>query len=409
MESSMGGFYSCAITPLAGQWNVTISLVKEGYQDQTISFTMNVEMIPVVLSADYPLNRTITGYPGDNLEFRLQFLAGDTGQILTSAIVRFIMVSTDDGENTLVSHGTFQETDGVYFSALSLPEPGLYIMNITIDKESFAAASFEVVINSEEDPSLAFVLLVQSGILGALSLFGILSIVFVSRALYQWQTSKWRLELLSLQGRLEDSRNLIGLLVIHNEAGLPIYSNIIKGGFQESMVSSFITAITHFRSEFTWDGPIYTALPISDVITAVQTKSLICAIITLEGATESQKRKLENFGVAVSNEIDEDTMSEMITELDVFAAAFDPLFEEYFDGRLIKRYIGFTDTIAYEHLSSLMLIESEFNKEKGASVDELIKVLIRSGYSERRALRIVLDSIDDGILIPYVEDSLETL
>ena len=407
LGSCEGGLYRCSLTPIMGQWNVTLWLVKEGYSDQVISFTMDVELIPMVLSSESSLNSTIIGIPGDDVLLRLQFLAGDTGQVITGATVRFTMFIIDNIENEIVSQGQFQETSGVYVFTLILPEPGLYVMNITIDKVSYEATFYDVVINSEEDPSVVFASLIQSGILGALSLFGIISFVYVSRVIYSRQSTKWRLELLDLQGRLEDARNLIGLLVIHNTVGLPLYSKIIKGGFQESMVSSFITAITHFRSEFKWDGPIYAAIPITEVITAVQTKSLICAIITVDAPTESQKRKLEEFGMAVSETFDEDTLSHMITSLDAFSENFDPLFDKYFDGRILKRYVDLKDSVQHEHLDSLKVIRSEFDIEKGSSADDLIKNLIRRGYGERRAHKIILEAIDDEILIPHIENLLE--
>ena len=79
-------------------------------------------------------------------------------------------------------------------------------------------------------------------------------------------TAKRNLELLALEGRKEDAKNLIGLLVIHRSIGLPVYSNILKGGFQEALLSSFISAISHFRSEFSMAEPTWTAIPITEVI-----------------------------------------------------------------------------------------------------------------------------------------------
>ncbi|MCK5240145.1 MAG: hypothetical protein KAR33_11385, partial [Candidatus Thorarchaeota archaeon] len=148
-------------------------------------------------------------------------------------------------------------------------------------------------------------------------------------------------------------------------------------------------------------------IPITEVITAVQTKSLICAIITVDAPTESQKRKLEEFGMAVSETFDEDTLSHMITSLDAFSENFDPLFDKYFDGRILKRYVDLKDSVQHEHLDSLKVIRSEFDIEKGSSADDLIKNLIRRGYGERRAHKIILEAIDDEILIPHIENLLE--
>jgi hypothetical protein len=56
-------------------------------------------------------------------------------------------------------------------------------------------------------------------------------------------------ELLELRGRMDDAERTIGVLVLHSKRGLPIFSWIVKGGFDEAMVSGFISAITSFRDE----------------------------------------------------------------------------------------------------------------------------------------------------------------
>jgi hypothetical protein len=243
----------------------------------------------------------------------------------------------------------------------------------------------------------------RAGILGALAVFILIGAFTLTRRYYISITTRWNLELLSLESRIEDSKNLIGVLVIHRTVGLPVYSKIIKGGFQEALLSSFISAISHFRTEFSMDEPKWTAIPISEVILAVQTESFICATITLDSASDSQKSQLESFSLEIGGFYDyDDEATKQVLQtpkrMEFMASTFDPLFDKHFDGGLMQRYVGVKKNLP-ERLLPVAQAMKDMEIDHGVSPDSIIKSVILNGYNERRAHMMVLGAIDEGFLI----------
>jgi len=239
----------------------------------------------------------------------------------------------------------------------------------------------------------------RAGFITAGVLLTLIGVTSLGRRFYLSTTAKRNIELLALQGRLEDAKNLIGVLVIHRSNGLPLYSRIIKGVFQESLLSSFISAITHFRSEFSMDEPIWTAIPITEVVTAVQTENLICAVITVDSISSNQKNQLEAFGREVGGFYDhDDKMMLKAIEKTSHSEKFDVIFDSYFEGGLILRYVGVKRSLP-ANLSLVTKVMSSMEIDHGVSPEAIIKAVILQGYSERRAYQIVLTAIDGGYLI----------
>lgn len=248
-------------------------------------------------------------------------------------------------------------------------------------------------------PESLFAVSLRAGLISAAVLLALLGITSLSRRFYMTTTAKRNLELLALQGRLEDAKNLIGVLVIHRANGLPLYSRIFKGVFQEALLGSFISAISHFRSEFSMDEPIWTAIPITEVVTAVQTENLICAVVTVESISSVQKSQLEAFGREIGGLYDHD--DQMITEIiekTSLSEKFDSIFDSYFEGDLIQRYVGVNRSLP-ENLSLVSKVMSSLDIDHGVSPEAIIKAVIRQGHSERRAYQMVLAAIDGGYMI----------
>jgi hypothetical protein len=250
-----------------------------------------------------------------------------------------------------------------------------------------------------------FMVAVRASILGALAVFALFVVIIASRRFYSGITTSRNLALLSLKGRLDDARNLIGVLVIHRSIGLPIYSRIIKGGFQESLLSSFIAALSQFRAEFSWDEPKWTAIPITEVITAVQTDILICAMITVEASSERQKNQLEVFGkdIGARYDLENGEMKKMINNRDL-SISIDPIFESHFDGALLNRYVGMAETYP-KYLEPVKTALKRVDLENGVTPEALIKAMILLGNSDRKSYNLVLEAIDNKYLVP-IENTL---
>jgi hypothetical protein len=249
-------------------------------------------------------------------------------------------------------------------------------------------------------PESLFDVTMRAALVGAFSVIAFFVVITLSRRFYAINTTRRNLELVTLKRRLEDARNLIGVLVIHQSIGLPIYSRIIKGGFQESLLSSFITALSQFRAEFSWDQPKWTAIPITEVITAVQTEVLICALITVEPASERQRGQLETFGkdIGLRYDLENGKIRQMVTNRDL-SESIDPIFYGHFDGALLERYIGVKDDLP-THLDLLRETMEKMEIDTGVSPEAIIKAMTLQGHSERKSYRIVLEAIDSGYLIP---------
>jgi hypothetical protein len=223
----------------------------------------------------------------------------------------------------------------------------------------------------------------------------------IGRRFYTATTTRRNVELLELKGRLEDAKNLIGLLVIQRNVGLSVYSKIIKGGFQESLLSSFISAISHFREEFSMDSPKWIAIPITEVITAVQSEELICVIITVESASMKLMNQLETFSREVGGLFDYDenvvtpiyrVLSEEVNE------TFDNIFDSYFDGQLFNRFVGVKRDLP-DRLKPVASAFKTMDIDHGVTPETIIKSLSLLGFSERIAYRMVFEAIDEKYLI----------
>ncbi|MFW9793119.1 MAG: hypothetical protein ACFFEE_02360, partial [Candidatus Thorarchaeota archaeon] len=284
----------------------------------------------------------------------------------------------------------------------SLIGTGSFVIVVTVSLPFFDSNEITIDVHVPSAEPM-FEVAIRAGILGAFAVFAIIAGATLTRRFYISTMTRWNLELLSLESRIENAKNLIGVLVIHRNVGLPIYSKIIKGGFQEALLSSFISAISHFRTEFSMDEPKWTAIPITEVITAVQTESFICAIITVDSPSITQKGQLESFGLEIGGFYDhDDEATKQVLQtpkrMESMSNTFDPIFDKHFDGQLLKRYVGVKKTLP-ERLSPVSRAMNNLDIDHGVSPDAIIKSTIFLGYNERRAHAMVLEAIDEGYLI----------
>jgi hypothetical protein len=398
-SDSDNGWYNFTMTPLAGRWNVTFWLTKEGFEEQVYRFIMDTDMIPIDLDPAFHLNATYTQYSNSELILTILPRAGDTNIMISNANISYIL--TDASGNELFSHGYFIELSSYYTVNISVPIVGLYLLQITIMKEHHQTYTRDIVLNSITRPEFVYSSYLQAVFLGALLLFFGFSSVLITRKFYNSFMNK-RIQLfLELKGRLEDAKNLIGVLVIQRKNGLPIFSKVLKGGFQESLLSSFVTAISNFREELSMDSAKWVSIPISEVITAVQTEELICVIITVETASARQKTQLETFSREIGGLYDHNdsfvssvlrkTNSEEINSIT-------ESFNSHFDGGVFLKYVGVKKSLPH-HLNLISSVFKTIDIDHGVTIEALIKALGNQGISERMAYSIVLEAMDSQYLI----------
>lgn len=396
------GWYNFTLTPIEGQWNAIFWLRKAGYHDGVYSILLSVSKIPLSLSVDTPLEQTYTELEHNTISVSVRIVANDTGEFVSGIQAAYTVLKS--GTLEVVQDGSFVEIDGYYTANITLPSAGLYTLIITIAKQHYETAIYSAILNSEIDLSATLFGALQIGLISGIFLMALVFSSYFGRREYRSMQSRRYRGLLELKDRIEDARNIIALMVIHRATGLPLYRKIIKGGFEESLVSSFITAITQFREELGSEEPILRVIPISEVVSAVLTDHLICALITVDSISPRQSINLEALvrKVMESSEANESDLSLMATkpELSIPLSEYiESEFNIFLDGKLVKTYYGIDAENLPPKLDILLEALGDIEVEEGFTIETLINVLILKGIGEAKAYSIALHASDAGLLL----------
>lgn len=394
------GVYNLTITPESlGNQSLALTFDKEGCESQQYIFTYLVVRVPIQVS----IESSLVGVEGESLDLEIQVTESDTGEPVTNASVVYgIFPAVGDPIKT----GNAEETSpGLYVATVTVPTSTSsgYKLRVQVEK-----ANFETV----DDFSADFVSLVNQqarlvyygtrigGILAFLAISGVVYTLYRRKKKAEYQ------EALVVKRRFEDASDLIGIIVLHKDSGLPVYSKILKGGFDESVISAFITAISHFRSEFDSESmeAKWKILPISDIIRAVETENLICAFITVSKPSEIQEDRMEQFAVAVGDAIDDlyedrptKAEDESVTNL------IDTLFDSTLDGHLLKYYKRGTSEEfpgRYKCLEEVL----EATESHCAKPSYLARSMSKCGVNEPKASKLVMEAIDRDLLVSCQPD-----
>ncbi|MFW9911388.1 MAG: hypothetical protein ACFFEU_02900 [Candidatus Thorarchaeota archaeon] len=404
------GWYNFTLTPtILGNRNATFHFAKSGFEPRDFGFIMTVEMIPLEISPGFELVAAYNVSEFSSMEIDLKLISGDTGVAIVDATVECIILNYMNLEplNPMPQYSV-TETGGLYTIEFELPEEGLYVLNITVSKLDHETISLtallDVKANFAERTMNAILFFLPFGA----QLIGIFAAVILGRQAYKRRAARRKLELLDYESRFDDASSIIGFFVIHRTTGLPVYSKVLKGGLEEALVSGFISAISQFRSELDEEERLWTAVPISEIITAVHTEAMICAIFTTSTPSPRQIESLEALGRAIGALFDQETDTlfriTMTTETaDMFETTFSQIFRDYFDGYLLDVYWGLNKELLTREYRPLEKAMAELDTGTGVKPMDLVKAMLLAGTNELKAYRLVVDAIEDGLLI-----SLET-
>jgi hypothetical protein len=207
------------------------------------------------------------------------------------------------------------------------------------------------------------------------------------------------IEAMAVKRRFDDVKSLLGVIVLHKHTGIPIYSKMMKGGFDETLVSGFVSAISTFRSEFDVDQKDWKVTPISDIIRTVSTDNLICAFISYAAPSKGQELRMVEFAESIGFVFDT-----MYTEAPQRAleegtiTQFDAFFDDIMDGRLLREY---TVPEVKSFPRKTRCIEERIHRiddEDGFDLDELATEMTSCGLEEARVYSIIMDAIEMGNL-----------
>ncbi|MHA2132538.1 MAG: hypothetical protein ACW99J_01625 [Candidatus Thorarchaeota archaeon] len=294
--------------------------------------------------------------------------------------------------------------EGLYRATIEAPDRGSFFLNITVSRDHYEDFVFTQILFSAPDVELQNELLLQQVLLAAGGVVGVLLLLagaVVGRSAYGRRRASRALETIALKSRFDDARNIIGCLILMKQAGLPVYSRAIRGDFEEAILGGFISAITSFRSELKDDELLWSSIPISDVVTAVQTESLTCALMTFTAPSDEQKSKLEALAEGIGLLYDEQLRrpTGLVADPEI-VRHIDQLFTGYLDIGLLLHYVGFKDPPTSSDLIKVRDAIEESDDGTGSTPEEMTKLMMSRGISEGKALRLVFQAIDDGLLTP---------
>ena len=404
-EETSGGYRIILDPQEAGEWTIYIYTVRDNYEESQVIFHLEAERISMIVD----LVSGSSAVEGNPFDLTIKLSEYGSGTPVDGAIVeyRFSVLRT----------GEFKEMQptgnpGEYTVRLSVPlyTNPQYRLEIKVEKENYVLlqpydSEFTITQNFIERNSLT---------IRATGGFGISLVVFFVALRIVSRRRKKQLDIdISNKKRFDDADNIIGVIVMHKNSGIPIYSRIVKGGFEEGIVAAFISAVTHFREEFeALDEEAMQVIPISDIIRAVQTRNLICAFITIRSASIEHNRKMEAFAQQVATYLDDFyTESRPTAALDSrISEILDYVYDETMDGNLIKFYKAADDKEFPRRYRILERLLEEIETRHCSRPVYLAQGVATFGVSEARGCTLVLEAIDKGLIEqceehePTVED-----
>ncbi len=397
-ESFGNGWYNITFSPETGNFSAAvIQINKDGFEEVEIEFSLFVSSIPFRIPAEYMLNNTYSLLQGTNLDLVLHLIADDTEEQLSDALVSFSILGTGIS-------GTFENhTDGSYIAAIPVPsEASTYSLRILIQKNQFRDMVIDIVLISVVDSEALVRGYMFTSLQVAALLLGVGSVVYAGRRRQNRISRQRRVELLGFRERFNDASNIIGFLIIQRTNGLPIYSKIIKGGFEMSIISGFISAISNFSEELRTEEKLWTAIPISEVVTAVHTEALICSLLTVDAPSRTLIENLEEVAIQLGSKFDSnpDLLSAISRSSETalgYKDEFDHLFETHFDFKILISYMSY-DAAQKGKFPQIAEIFDSTDVSPPFTTSELVALLLASGLEERRAYAIVIEAIEAGFL-----------
>jgi hypothetical protein len=352
------GSYSTTIDSDAlGGYTIYLTFRRGGFESHSVelSFTvvripLRVQASPIIWTEGSPLMLSIvvldeaTGNPISGLEIEYDLLRNGEAATLRNS-------ETASGMLTDLTSGTYGTTIDAAWSGESLFE-----ILINVDGENHVLNNHHLAVTTEADPVAGILQGLQTfgPPLGIIIFFIILSIM--SNRTISSRKRKHYAEAWTVKKRFEDAENILGVIVLHKLSGLPVYSKMLKGGFEEGMLSAFITAIQEARM-------------------VVYARTVAMMFDELYNGTPSAFREEEA------------------------ATSFDTLFDWHLDGTLLKEYKISTGHIPRKY--RILIEASEVISVEGVfRLTTLARKLASEGMAEEDAFLLVVKAVADKILVP---------
>ncbi|MBD3159449.1 MAG: hypothetical protein GF309_11715 [Candidatus Lokiarchaeota archaeon] len=394
------GLYRINLTPTSlGTHSTIFTFSKTGYASQTSLLEFHVDEVTVGIS----VLDELTDIAGEEKTLRIRVYEVDRDTPVSNATLTYLMFGSERG---LWKQGTFnEEEDGIYSTTFTMPPADNqdYRIEIRLDKPYHVleqdSGSFDVTPYLSEEALMSRV--ITTYVLPSSIMLAGLLVVYRGYILYKRKRQEEIIEQNRIKRIFTDVHNLLGVLILNKDSGIPVYSRIIKEGLDDTVISAFISAITQFKSEFDLAQPYeeWSVTPISDLIRIIATKNLICAFIVLREPSDAQKEKMKMFTrevISVWQDVYRETPSEVIDS--TTRTQFDELFDDILDASLLKTHkVGDSQQLPDE----LKCLEDGL---EGIDTDsfELYKLaqsLVNCGIEERKAFSVVMEALQKGAIV----------
>ncbi len=395
-----GGNYNLTLTPLGERdYNIRITFSRVGYENQTFVLSFLVEKVPIEVHLLSPLS----AQESSPVDLEIEIVETDSRLPVLGANVTFSILSS--GGDYYIIQTMDELADGHYTISFSMPAASsvTYSLIIQVAKEHYELAQNyqDTLVPLVDTDAQLLKAVIQYTQQFATGIFVLVAAVATQRVFARKNRRK-RAAARAIEIRFDDAENLLGLLVLHKVSGVPVYSKILKGGFEEGMLSAFISAIMHFRSEFDtveMDDE-YKALPISDIIRAVPTPNLICAFITVSSPSPEQEQKMVGYARAIGMMLDDTLKNRPTQVVDAKTAkTFEWLFDDFVDGGLLRKYqVG--EKELPRKFKSLTKAISEISSDDMFKLNDLLRALENDGVSEYDAYLLVMEAIEKELILP---------
>ncbi|MHA1494589.1 MAG: COG1470 family protein [Candidatus Thorarchaeota archaeon] len=243
------GQYSVNLTPQElGEHSVIFTFEKVGFESASFRLSFTVGRIPIMVKVLQGLN----GPESSESIVNVQVTEVDTGDPVSGVqVVCHILdsngVPTQDGSMVLIE----TDTTGVYSGSIPMPvADGEYQLQISCEAADYVMY-VDYTVDLEPARDLVTMLWVTTTRYYPI-MIGLFALCV--GLVYQRRARKNRIRenkaTLAIKHRFDDIKSLMGVIVLHKDSGLPVYSKILRDGLEETVISAFITAITSFRGEF---------------------------------------------------------------------------------------------------------------------------------------------------------------
>jgi hypothetical protein len=403
VEDYGNGTYHLTVVPLGVRdYSIRLTFSKEGYREKSYVLSFIVQRVQVRVALVHSLI-----WPEDTpFQIGVQVTESGTGLPVEDAIVT-LGVYPEVGASLYVLNMT-ESSPGIYSVEIVMPEAnsGNYEIRVNVEKENYELE--EVFVSSllpAVDPQGQF----WDMVIGYSTNIGLLAAVVGAVALGRREYVRRKRARMSLamefKRRFDDANNLLGFIVLHKLSGVPIYSKILKGGFEEGMFSAFITAITHFRTEIesSPESEEYAIMPVSDIIRTVATRNLICAFITVASPSKEQEQRMREFARAVGMMMDENLAEPQARVLDARTVkTFEWMFDEFMDGGLVKGY-ELSEISLPKRLHTVGEVIEHIEVGGIFHLGNLLRALMGSGYGQSEAHLMIRDAVENEYIVPARE------